>query len=665
MKLIKSLCFLILFSSYSFEIQAQTIQKNDTSILGYKGTENYYTIIKDSILYREGKYSFTSELLKIVTNDSLRLKELKIEGNYLNNRKSGNWKFNFYNYNINDLRMSRSSNITLSHNLSGIEDELSIPYKAGNFDGRAEWRQKSIAKGRAGTTIQIASANFRNDTLVGIFNFSINDVTIKGQTNTDGFLDGIIQLTYNQDNDKIFEKRKYKNGFLLELEKRNLTQNETIINLIYEEVYEGLEKIERNEQNLNFKVSEKYFGLNFNLGYNSDDVRIKEQLNGNNILNEYFYLFDSINNLQSRYPKTHQTKLKLTKRFHFIYDATDDSVASELSSKLLVLKAELNGFLNKPNLILRKNNSDNLYLQYEVLKHINSKVLIIEKVLDKITDGFFDYMYRNKYYENGIEGLNNLDTITYFFKNTQYSKPFKISYLINNSDSLLENIETYLSLLKLKTEETINNVRASIITYENQDVIDSLDRLISQGEEMITNLYPNLDQIRKEEQSKIPFSYKLLISLNERTVNQLKSKYLNNSLPQNEMIALGNDLTCYNSFLIDNKSYLDRIGNMKKFWNDSLFTRYRDNPFDNRKLETKILEGVQNSANILLTHYATLLLNAKSCEQLATEIKKIEKLNERIKYLVKNQDSENVQQLNRALRRERVPSRIERILELQ
>ncbi|WP_026999965.1 hypothetical protein [Eisenibacter elegans] len=118
------------------------------------------------------------------------------------------------------------------------------------------------------------------------------------------------------------------------------------------------------------------------------------------------------------------------------------------------------------------------------------------------------------------------------------------------------------------------------------------------------------------------------------------------------------------TFLDSNQSYLDRVGSMAKHWNDSLFTIYRDNPFDFRKLETKISEGLQNASNILLRYYANQLLNAKSCEQIKDELNKIIRLNNRVEYLVKNPELDNVQQLNKVLRRERVPNRIGILLEL-
>ena len=458
---------------------------------------------------------------------------------------------------------------------------------------------------------------------------------------------------------KIKELRLYQNGFLLELEKINLTKNEPIIKLTYTDVLNQLNQLADNDTNLNIKISDNYFGVKFNLGYQQNDVRVYEQSFGNQLLLNQILIFDSINSFSEQ-----KTILKLTRRFQFIYDSLDDSLAKKLMNDIANFNTELTYFLNKPNLILRKNNSDTLYHQYEILKHINKKLQIIDDVVTKITTGYFDFRYRDKYYELGVPELNTIDTIIYTHKNKIFRTPFEINPLINKPDSLVFNLIEYLISLKNKTDNTILTIKKSLSVYENQDKIDSLDVIITKNQELLQNSYADANRYSNEESSKTPFSYRLLNSLNERSINQLKDKYLNNSLPLEEMIGIGNNLVCYYDFLLNNKNYLDAIGEMKKYWNDSLFTVYRDNPFDTRKLESKILEGIQNAANILLTHYANQLLNVKSCEQLNSEIDKITKLNSRLNYLIKNQQSINIQQLNKAIRRERVPSRIERILEL-
>ncbi len=551
----------------------------------------------------------------------------------------------------------------MQHNLNGVEDEFKITYSKGNFNGNSNYTKRYITNGQLGNPKAHAQINFVNDTIIGAFEISIDKIKIKGKTNKQGFLDGTVLLKYHIKNDSIIETRKYQDGFLLEIEKRNASTNELLVKLIYEDIIKKLSQIKKQEDNLDFKISDKFFGLEFNVGYQNFDNRLIEQFDGNKILQKYLSLFDSIHNNNTS-ENTKKSIFKFTRRFKYMYNTEEDSLVSHLSKENNILNDSINEILNSPNVVFRAESSDTLFKQYQVLKHVKSKSDTLQKVFEKITTGFFDYRSRNQFYYNGIPGLAEFDTIKYFLKGDTISLPFNFNHRITSSDNIIYQISNYLQALQEKANSTMSNLSKSLKIYENQEIIDSLDRVLSSLQSSINEKYSEASNFKDIENSKVSFSIKVYHSLHERILSGIKKKYINNSLSQEKMIELGNTLICYYAFLDSNKAYLDRIDNMHKYWNDSLFTVYRDNPFDFRKLQTKILEGVQNASNILLNHYANQLLNAKTCEQINNELNKIILLNNRVEFLVKNMELDIVQKLNRALRRERVPSRIERLLEL-
>jgi regulator of RNase E activity RraB len=644
-------------------IQAQTRVSDTVSFDIYSGIERFSFTEKDSTRLRQGNYGFTSELMPLIENDKILIKELLINGNYLQNTKNGVWSYKYNSYLLYDLNIKRSWNATLQHNLNGVEDNFKIRYNEGNFNGSSTYSQRNITYGRFGNPNVLAEIKFENDTIIGEFQISIDGIEIKGKTDKNGFLNGVLILKYSFEGVSIIETRKYQNGFLLEIEKRNETTDEQLVKIIYDDVIRMLYQIENQIENLNFKVSDKFFGLKFNLGYQQSDKRIVEQKQGNKVIEKYIHLFDSIHNSHS-VEVSKNSIIKFTSRFNYLYDFEEDSLVALFSNENIILNEKINETLNRPSVLLRKNNSDILFQQYQILKHIKSKSDTLQQVFDKITSGYFNYRSRNKYFSNGIPGLNESDTIVYFLSEDTLSLPFNFTQYITTSDSLIYQMGYYIEALKQKSNSTISKLNESLTIYENQEKIDSLDRVISSLESSIYKKYAETSNFVGEDLSKAPFSIKVFQSLNERFLSSLKNKYLKNSLPQEEMISMGNSLICFYTFLDSNKSFLDRVSNMQKHWNDSLFTIYRDNPFDFRKIETKILEGVQNASNILLRHYANQLLNAKTCEQINVELNKIIRLNKRVEFLVKNQELDNVQQLNKVLRRERVANRIERLLEL-
>ncbi len=629
----------------------------------YAGKETYYVLSKDTILLKDGKYTFISDLLKEASNDSVFFKELKLEGNYADDKKQGSWKYKLYEYLLHDVTIHRSWNASLKHNLSGIEDVVSIDYNDEHFEGNTYWDRKSVKNGRYGKTNRVAAFSYNKDTLIGDFFFRNAGVEITGQLDSTGFLDGQLQLKYDDSGSQIQETRTYDRGFLIKIEKFDVTENEELLIIRFDDVIEQLQLISDESVNSQLEVSDRYFGPKFNFGYQQDDLRITAQSRGNQILEKHLLSFDSVHNIHSGV-SSRKTVLKLTRRFQFIYDDKDDSLSTSLLVDVRSLKQHVSAFLNKPNVLLRKDNSDNIYQQYEVLSLILLKLDILDHTLEKITSGYFDFRFRDSYYENGVPGLNKNDTVFFELKNTVFKTPFLVRNKVDRPESLIADMFGYHEGLKELSGNLISSIMESLTLYDNQEKIDSLDRVISGNDVRISELYAEKSRFENEAFAEIPYSYKALLSLKERMLDKQYHMYLHNSLSQDELISLGANVICIQAFLIENHLLLDEIGRIKENWNDSLFTAYRDNPFDYRELETKFLEGVQNSVNILLTEYANQLLNAKNCQQLNEEIQKIRRLNERVRYLVENQDMEKVQQLNKAMRRERVPQRIERFLEL-
>jgi len=319
-------------------------------------------------------------------------------------------------------------------------------------------------------------------------------------------------------------------------------------------------------------------------------------------------------------------------------------------------------YLSNPSLLLRVSSSDSLSYDYSLLKHIHEKVSLINAEVAKNKSGYFNYILRDQYFQKGIEGLNSSDSFWVTAKLKTQFVPFEISNKVISSDSLVHVLRNLVVELESKFQITSDHINKSIILYDNRELIDSLDIIISKNELRIEELYPRENSTVSS--NSFVFADKVHASITERFITPMKIRYLNNSMPQIEVISLGNDLVCYQNFLISEKQALLNVDELKDLWEDSMFTIYRENPFDFRKIEKRILPGTQNAVLLLLQHYANMLLNAKNCNELKLYLVKIDRLSERVNYLIENQENDNVQQLDRALRRERVPTRIERILEL-
>ncbi|MFN6944369.1 MAG: hypothetical protein ACK4ND_05440, partial [Cytophagaceae bacterium] len=460
MRIILVCCIVVLILSTNSQAQQHKVITADTLIGGFIGKEKYYVqAVNDTI--KDGNYSFSSLLLKNIENDAIRLRELNISGKYHSDQSQGAWKYQFFMYSLDELSIKRGYNVATSYNLTGVEDEYLINYKNGNFDGRAQLSRKELKNGRYLSNNQIAIANYTNDTLMGGFYFESEGKTIKGKTNNEGFFDGIIELKYTKNEHEVLEIRNYNNGFLVELEKKDLRSGETFLKIIYEDVIAQLQKLSSIGETLNYKISEDGFGVKFNLGYPLNNRKVSEQAYGNELLESSFHTFDSIHNIRSgsKHPKS---ITKLTRRFQYVYPDDVDSLTQILLADVKNFKNEVDVFIKKPNVILRKNNSDTLYRDYKIIEHIYSKIEIIDQVLDKITNGYFDFRYRNIYYKNGIEGLNIVDTIRYTYKEKEHKIPFLFQETIDSPEDLIENLNSYTQELKKLTLSTMGSMQKSL-----------------------------------------------------------------------------------------------------------------------------------------------------------------------------------------------------------
>lgn len=627
---------------------------SDTVIYGFSGQQTI--AVRSDGREKNTAYTFKSHPLNDVHENIFRVRELNITGLLRDNKKSGLWEYRFEAFRLENPAMNKSGTVRLNYKLNGTEDRWQIYFDNDTYQQKAILRRKEIINGRYGPETIPASAHFEKDTLKGAFSFSENGIVIHGQTDANGFLDGELTMEYAG----LTEHRKYQAGFLLRLSKISHATKDTLTHIEFKDVENKLAMLNTNRSDINYKISNEWFGAKFNLGYRAKDKKIQEQEQGNTILYNYLTLFDSVYIGLNASSHT-KTIFKLTRRFEFVYPSYEDSLLANLHPAVENLKEHITYFLERPNLVLRKNNSDTLYTHYETIHLLKKRIEFVEQVLDRIKSDYFKYILRHRYYENGIKELGESDTLRFEFGGNEYKVPVLFAMPVVSADSLIMQLTNTVAEIDEIFRQKSALINRSLATYENQDRIDSLDNKITELDYQLIRKYPDH---KITESDKNTLAIRSFFMVNEEFLSPLKKQYLKNGSTQNATILLGEKIICYQSFLNNNKNFIDSIGILQQLWNDSLFTVYRENPFYFRKLETQILGGTQNAVNILLKEYLTQMLNAKSCQQLNETLDKIRQLDSRVKYLVNRQDNAKVQQLDKSLRRERVPGRIERILEL-
>jgi hypothetical protein len=645
------------------EIKSQNLVKKiekDTVLVGIYTGKVKYNIDEKNL--RQGKFEFNSDLIQVIEENSISFKELFVNGEFLNEKKIGLWTYKSNNYHVNNNGLRKSWDIRFNHQIDGFENKYLLNFDQGMPSGKWEIKTKTIVKGQYKSEKSVAVMNFKDSYLTGDFSSDFETteygtIKLKGKTNADGFLDGKLTLEYIYDGKNIKETRNYENGFLTNVEKINTKTNETIDSRVYEDVVKKLDLIKKNGTNYNFKISDKSFGIEFNNGYKTSSKRLTIQEKGNEVLSYFFTVFNEYIIISD---STQKPNLKLTRRFQFVYPSTDDSLADILKPKIESLHSKLKNYLESPKYILRKESSDSLAFAYAYVNHAIKKVETARNVLDKIELDYFDFLNRNNYYANGVDGLNKRDTVKYTLNNNQKTVLYDVEKTVNNPNDLLENIDKYINEVSTKTSKWIEISNNKIQFYEEQDRIDSLDARIVAYKYKIDSSYVKYEI---KDPKEIPLFYKIYKSTNERLIKDLEQNYIYIE-EYNEKVKNGIELSCLLEFLHKNYQRFIEIENLPKYWNDSIFTDYQNNPFDNRLFESKKIGNVQKGGTKLLKYYVLEILKANNCEKMETKMKNIELLEIKILDLAKRFEEEEVKMLNRAMRRENVPARIERVLDL-
>jgi hypothetical protein len=659
MSILKYFIPVFLIAGTAFAQKIQTFEDDSYNFNEFNGTLRFnYYLDSDSNKIKKGNYSFNSEFIKQVVEEGLNLSKISLSGNFHDNKKDKSWTYNEFNYKVNINDIQGTWRQSLSYDLNGIVNTFSLIFNQGLPSGQWSAKSTPVKNGIQQKEKNNAFVNFQNGIFAGNFYYDgeINNngfVKISGKLNNDGFADGEIKLEYTQGELSLIEKRIYENGFLLSVVILDASNDSIITELRYTDIKDRLDELAANGKELNYTISERGFGINFDNGYSALDPRNFVQNTGNNYLFEMFHLFDKCfieDTVCFILPQ-----INFTRRFRYIYPATDDSMVIVLKENLDRHITKLNEFVENPKYIINKQKSDSLSHYFAFIQHSLDKAEIINKVVTKVETGFFDFLYRPNYYKNGVEGLNAPDTVEYKFEGKVIQKEFIPEILITTPENLLMKLNEYLQKNEKIIDEYIAFTNSKIKIFEKQEQIDSLETKIVKLNQKIDSLYGSYSP---KELKDLPVVYKIHSSINNRLIEKLSKEFINSNVYE-EKITIGNRLVCLLKSLSDNYTLFSEYEKFDE-WINKKFTIFQKNPFDDRLFEGKILGNIERSARILYRHYHDEILKANTCQIITENVANIHNLKKQIDYFINN-NNEETQRINKALRRENVPARIERL----
>lgn len=645
---------------------------SDTCLFGH-----FIGKLSEELLYSDankfvgdGALFFESDNMLAFDGKKFIIQKLSIKGNRKEDKAHGKWEFFQRFATFNQPIFNPGTDAQVRFLTSGIEKRSDLHFNKGLREGKWLCKSTHFENGKINRSETNAFVNYQSGLINGVFVFKFDTphfgrVAITGKTNNLGFFDGELFIEYDSASTRLKEIRRYEDGYLMGIKVQDKGAKQIINEVVYQDVASLLNKLKSDKPHqLSFQKTETGFGLEFNNGYAPNDLRIVTQNAGNEMLAMAFGFFDTLAALQSTPYSSYNNQL--TRRFKYVYPAQEDSLASILllaTNRMLTNAQEV---INQPNFELRKASNDSLSFLYAWL---NTTIVYLEGLkteLEKFNTNYFDFKRRNIYYQNGLFKLNFPDSVVFEAGKKLVSTNYYPPLVAATFDDLFHNIETYLNQLNKELPAVKNSVNQKLIRSKNQAEINLLDARILYLDDSLLRLYyqKNVPIKNIKNSDETPFYLKVYASTSERLIQPLKNAYLKSNSSYEETAELARKIICKQEFLINSFSSLVFVKHFERQLADSMFVIYRDNPFDNRGLETNILSGIQMASIVLLKHYANNILNAKNCDELMENIENIKRMDYKIRFYVENYQEKPVQMLNKTLRRERVPLRIKRLLDI-
>ena len=618
------------------------------------GNANYFYVQKDSLRIKEGRFTFTSEPVKELGYFSL----YEARGEYKNNLRVGNWTFIEY---IIELEVSsiRAGNPVVSTIIRKRQLE------ANYIDGKANgiWTVRKTRRIDRGTEELMASVriNFKDNIPTGKFNYSKKEdnteLNVEAEFNDKGFFNGelIIQVTNLFDLKQLNERRSYKDGFLISLERS--INGEKTESVQYTDVVEMMRKIQDSAQ-ITFTKGEKGFPIQFNNAYKEDDIKLNIQNEGNIFISHSLRHFQLNDLALPSLSRPDGLDIKPTARFKFIYPEESDSIINHLNIRLRDFVDKSDELVKDSYVQLNRSFKDTIKLYVLYHNYLKDKYEVFESFYERSLEGEFEYKSREEYLRDKFHFIYSNDTLHYQSNNKKMFMPIGIIDL--DSNDIYIDIYNYYNTLIAELNILYKHANTYKTSFETQENLKEINNeLVFTLEKIETITSSKAATLRGR--NKVSFE-KLHESLYLNEYNSYLNNFNSNILSE-EKLKLGKD------FLNFSNEYLNLMDTLFFVYSvdgklDTAFTRYTKNPFFDRDVETRIKAGIYRAGvEHLYLSYIKSLSKVKDLNELREIADEVYKFYDRMIELSENNDVE-IEKLNRRLRRENVPERIKRFLGL-
>jgi hypothetical protein len=634
--------------------QATKIIYNEQQELG---TTKFRFIVKNNDTLLQGPYAID---IQIGNPDECReFETIKLSGNYYNNQKNAAWQ---YTYQKLTPKITGIQNYTPLATVSGIEHSIKAGYRNNKATGVWTAQRDTVYNSKKSDNIEQGKFDFSKNS--GIYVHNTKQIQANVSVNENGFFEGKSVFSYYQDTLLIEETRMYEDGFLLSLHKKIAgTSDSNLLSLHYEKVIEKLDSI-KNKSTL-IEKGEMPFPILFDDGFPVNSIEIKSQLIGNEILNSMrTLLFESEIKL-SEIDFLDDKKIFSSKRFIFPFTAKEQAIIDAFEpTELDSLKAELKTYQNNKRLEINRFKSSELAFSMALSEHLSDKIEVIQETIQLLKSDSIVYKNRNILFRNGIQELQQLDTLVFEQGGNKQIKVVDFEVGIDSPVLLPEKLKKYTQNLLKQSENLFGFFDAEIIKLNKLTQLNELEEQILERKETIDKLY--LEQ-NEEDSIQVSESNPYALQIHTNIATSYFNKQMEIYSNENEFAvkkAMGESLLQLFDTLETWFPRIEKVYLQEKRW-DEVFTKYAYNPFtDANDIKERIKRRIyQRGAIELWSFITTELLHCNNLQCTDKKLNEIELLSIKLLELASKSDRDT-HKIERKLKNESDSDKIKRILDL-
>jgi hypothetical protein len=655
MKVMKIYLFLLstVILNFSAFGQAESVYEGPYEFKGKEGQATFEFVEgPEGEVILDGFFTFDRK--EIDSLDQTLLTKFQVIGSYTNNAKDGSWSFDQERHKVT---LEDVIEFKVLSQLESEDLEIKANYREGLPHGRWRLDERVFSNNEKRVKASAENINFVNGVMKGEISYRnfLGGYTqfIRGKINERGFMDGEWSLTYLKDSLLISEVRKYENGFLLGVVRRNLESGDRIDEAIY---YSTIEKLNLVNEGLNenFSISEKVFDYAYNDGYRTGSLERQIQVAGNAFLTKFLkdllQFDDSIDGEGQlrRYPF-------YTKRFEFDIADNDLGLLVEIPILFDHIRDSVERFSEMNSLSLNRSKSDSLAFSHAFFRERTEKMRLMENFVNLLRTGEIIHYDLSNYAKDGVDFMFQEDVVSYTYQEDTLKKLLPREVFFDEPGSFLPKFKNYLEEELAFVTHIGSYVRSELFEIEVNTKLVALEGTIVKRKVEVDSLYSNHNAKYDAERSFIQeFAVNFLVD----RFDDLSEAYA--SSPDFESkFDQGNVLL---DFLDEMEKRLPTISILfeRQAALDEVYTEETFNPFTYSRYDQRAKERLFDAGETLFLYYLNNFKTEDDYTQIQNHIRNIEKLQDKM-YELRDQDTRSIE---RRLGRRLSPSRIATALDL-